>query len=129
MTAPAHVHPDPQLTDLVLGTIANRPPWLGVCRWCLVVIYQPHGQWQHVHHGIIMCAHPLPGAPPYAMAHPLAEKDLTGHLRRLLRPPPRAPSPGDRPMVGGAARDRSPAPATGVLVDQTHDQVTGAPPR
>jgi hypothetical protein len=60
-------------TDIARGVIANRPPWLGTCRWCLAVIFEPveDSGWQHVYQGVILCRHPLPGAPYDASAVPL----------------------------------------------------------
>jgi hypothetical protein len=119
-------HPERLLNDLVIGVIASRPAWLGVCCWCLGVICQPAntgGQWHHVHHGFLLCAHPLPGAPLYAMACPLPDGDAVGHLRHLLAPPadPTVLRRGDGGQVGqrllrlapGAAVDRAPRRAKG----------------
>src|SRR5512133_816060 len=64
-------------TDIARGVIANRPSWLGTCRWCLAVIFEPaeNSGWQHVYQGMVLCRHPLPGAPCQASATPLNPDD------------------------------------------------------
>lgn len=74
------------VTDLARGVVSNRPEWLATCRWCLGVIYRPAptSGWQHVHQGLIVCRHPLPGASPGAMAEPLDPNNPVADLQRVV---------------------------------------------